>query len=272
MCAVRSDNTPHCTCQEGYDHDPDYGCVDESPPILTLRPDPTHPFDPNTGITHLSQGDRYEEYGVDVVDDNAEEYLRSLKMSYSRPLPQGCLSEMGQFYVNYTVATPWTTPEFVSAKRTVVIDNVNECQVKANVGVGANCPELVAMCDVEAGAMCKDEVGTYTCTCPKGTKGDGFLAISRLISDGSGGFTGNMVPDGYKGGTGCRDISKPVIELLGPNPKRFRVAKTSGVKGVIRRGGGNEEGDARLEALLVEQRSAYESDIRVSYILDVNIS
>jgi len=72
MCAVRSDNTPHCTCQEGYDHDPDYGCVDESPPILTLRPDPTHPFDPNTGITHLSQGDRYEEYGVDVVDDNAE--------------------------------------------------------------------------------------------------------------------------------------------------------------------------------------------------------
>jgi len=263
MCTVTSSNTPHCTCQNGYvlADDPDYGCVDESPPLLHLRPDPTHGTDPQTGITHLSQGDKYEEYGVDVVDDNAEEYLRSLKIAYSRPLPQGCLLDLGEFHVNYTVATPWTSPNFVRAKRTVVIDNVNECAVKANVGVGANCPELVAMCDGEAGARCQDEIGTYTCQCPEGTEGDGFVPIPRFRLDGKGGYVGSMVPKGYKGGMGCRDTSKPVIELLGPNPQRFRVAKVSGVKGVTRIGE-NEESNARVEALIAEQRSAYESDIR----------
>lgn len=149
MCTVAPQNKPHCTCQHGYVRDPEYGCVDEHPPLLNLRPDPIHGTDPKTGITHLSQGGRYEEYGVDVTDDNAEEYLRSLKITYSRPLPQGCLLDMGEFYVNYTVATPWTTPDFVRAKRTVVIDNVNECLIKEdNMGVGGACPELVAMCDV----------------------------------------------------------------------------------------------------------------------------
>jgi len=261
MCAVDSSNTPHCTCKPGYVHDRDYGCVDESPPVLHLRPDPVHGTDPRTGVTHLSQGDRYEEYGVDIVDDNAEDYFRSLKMTYSRPLPQGCLLEMGEFHVNYTVATPWTSPNFVSAKRTVVIDNVNECAVRESTGVGAGCPELLAMCDGEAGASCRDEIGTYTCRCPEGTEGDGFLPIPRLRADRRGGFAGSMVPDGYRGGTGCRDVSKPVIELLGPNPKRFRVARTSAVRGAIGEGG-NGESKSRVEAVLAEQRSAYESDIR----------
>ncbi len=267
MCAVDSSNAPHCTCQDGYVHDRDYGCVDESPPVLHLRPDPTHGTDPKTGVTHLSQGDRYEEYGVDVIDDNAEEYYRSLKIAYSRPLPQGCLLELGEFHVNYTVATPWTSPNFVSATRTVVIDNVDECAVEENAGVGAACPELVAMCDREAGATCRDAIGTYACRCPEGTEGDGFRPIPRLRSDGRGGFAGALVPRGYEGGTGCRDTSRPVIELKGPNPKRFRVARTSSVRGVVRTGERNEESDARVEALLAEQRQSYESDIRVSCIV-----
>ena len=264
MCTVKADNTPTCTCQPGYVHDPDYGCVDESPPILNLRSDPTHSFDPNTGVVHLSQGDKYEEYGVDIIDDNAEEYLRSLKIQYSKPLPRGCLLEMDEFHVTYTVAMPWTTPEYVSARRTVIIDNVNECGVMAgSKGVGANCPELVAMCDVDAGASCKDIIGSYSCQCPEGTEGDGFLPISRLRSDGHGRFVGSMIPKGYMGGTGCRDVRIPVIELLGPNPKRFRVAKASGVHGIVKPGE-SEKSHARVESLIVEQRSAYESDIRVS--------
>ena len=262
VCTVDSSNTPHCVCQSGYVNDPDFGCVDENPPLLKLRPDPIHGTD-KTGITHLSQGDKYEEYGVDVIDDNAEEYLRSLKIAYSRPLPQGCLLDMGEFYVEYTVATPWTTPEFVRARRTVIIDNVNECLVKEGSKVGSTCPELVAMCDFDAGAVCKDEIGTYTCKCPKGTEGDGFSVIPRLSSDGKGGFIGAMVPHGYKGGSGCRDTSPPMIELLGPNPKRFRVAKASGIKGIMGIGE-NEESNARIEELVAMQRSAYEADIKVS--------
>ena len=204
-----------------------------------------------------------------MIDDNAEEYLRSLKIAYSAPLPQGCLLEMGKFSVSYTVATPWTEPQFVTATRTVVIDNVNECAVKEGVGVGAACPELVAMCDTEAGAQCIDEVGTYACRCPKGTEGDGFKPILRLAPNGKGGFAGSMVSEGYKGGKGCRDTSKPVIQLLGPNPKRFRVAKAGGVRAVhpALKDAEDAESNARLEALLLDQRASYESDIRVSIVL-----
>ncbi|KAL3806826.1 hypothetical protein ACHAXA_003298 [Cyclostephanos tholiformis] len=263
ICAVDPKTSiPHCTCQDGYVRDPDYGCVDENPPLLRLRPDPVHGLDPVTGITHLSQGDRYEEYGVDVIDDNAEEYLRSLKITYSRPLPQGCLLEMGAFTVNYTVATPWTVPNFARTTRTVVIDNIDECEGSGGA-LGASCPELVAMCDYDAGASCRDEIGTYTCVCPVGTEGDGYRPIPRLRPDGKGGYAGGtMVPRGYAGGTGCRDTSEPVIEILGPNPKRFRVARASGIRGIIRAGVNDVGSNARVEAMIAEQRSAYESDIR----------
>ena len=40
-----------------------------------------------------------------------------------------------------------------------MIDDVSECTVKEHVGVGSNCPELVAMCDGESGARCQDEIG-----------------------------------------------------------------------------------------------------------------
>jgi len=268
ICAIdTTTSSPHCTCMDGFIHDTNYGCVDENPPLLNLRPDPVHGTDLRTGITHLIQGARYEEYGVDVIDDNAEEYLRSLKITYSRPLPQGCLLDMGTFTVNYTVATPWTTPNFVRATRTVVIDNVDECQLSGEKQ-NRN-PELVAMCDYDAGAICKDEVGTYSCICPRGTKGDGFRPISRLKSDGKGGFTGILVPTGYSGGVGCNDVVAPVIELLGPNPKRFRVARASGIKGVINLHGDNNGGsNAKIEALIVEQRKMYEHDIKVSFLLD----
>lgn len=268
ICAIdTTTSSPHCTCMDGFIHEINYGCVDENPPLLNLRPDPVHGTDLRTGITHLIQGARYEEYGVDVIDDNAEEYLRSLKITYSRPLPQGCLLDMGTFTVNYTVATPWTTPNFVRATRTVIIDNVDECQLSGETHNNNNgCPELVAMCDYDAGAVCKDEDGTYSCTCPRGTKGDGFRPISRLKSNGKGGFTGILVPTGYIGGMGCNDVVAPVIELLGPNPKRFRVARASGIKGVINLHGNNNNGsNAKIEALIVEQRKMYENDIKVSF-------
>jgi len=265
MCVADSYNRPSCQCKPGHVRDEVYGCVDEHPPGLTLRysSNPDSKFDTDRGIEYLTQGDRYEEYGVDVIDDNAEEYLRSLKITYSRPLPQGCLLDMGEFYVNYTVATPWTSPEFVRAKRTVVIQNVNECKVRMNDGnIGSHCPELVSMCDVDAGAACLDEIGTYTCQCPEGTEGDGFLPIPRLRPDGKGGFVGTMIPKAYNGGTGCRDTSRPVIELMGPNPKVFRVAKTSGLKGVVKGANDNADANARVDTILAEQRTTYEKDIK----------
>jgi hypothetical protein len=88
-----------------------------------------------------------------------------------------------------------------------------------------------------------------------------------LKSDGKG-FTGILVPTGYNGGIGCLDVVPPVIELLGPNPKRFRVARASGIKGVISLHGDNNDGsNAKIEALIVEQRKMYENDIKVSFFV-----
>jgi hypothetical protein len=263
-CIISQDNTPTCACKQGYVHDHQYGCVDEHPPLLQIRPYPDHSYADNS-ITRLIQGDKYEEHGVDIIDDNAEEYLRSLKIEYSRPLPQGCLLEMGQFQVNYTVATPWTTPNHARAQRRVIIENVNECIVKKTEGIGKNCPELVAMCDVDAGAQCMDEIGTYTCKCPEGTEGDGFLPIARLRPDGRGGFSGTMVPMNYMGGTGCRDTSRPVIEILGPNPKKFQVAKVSRLEGDLKAGEDDRETNVKLESLRVDRRGYYENEIQVSF-------
>ena len=266
-CTISKKNQPTCGCKQGYVADDEYGCVDENPPVLHIRPYPGRTDEKDPSITRLTQGDKYEEHGVDIIDENAEEYLRTLQISYNRPLPQGCLLEMGRFEVNYTVATPWTIPNHAQAKRTVIIGNINECRVKKDVGVGKTCPELVAMCDTEAGATCVDQSGTYSCKCPKGTEGDGFVPIGRLRPDGKGGFSGSMVPMNYLGGTGCRDTSRPVIEVLGPNPKKLMVAKVAGLKGDWKMREDDREMNTKVESLLADRRSYYENEIRVSSLL-----
>ena len=162
------------------------------------------------------------------------------------------------------VATPWTTPNHARAQRTVVIGNVNECQIKRNVGVGKSCPELVAMCDVDAGAQCVDEIGTYSCKCPEGTEGDGFLPIAQLKPSHGGGYSGLTVPMNYRGGTGCRDTSRPVIEILGPNPKTLRVAKVSGLEGDYKMKQSDDETSIKIDSLRGERRNYYENEIKVS--------
>lgn len=220
-----------------------YGCVDESPPKLNLI------HDPNGDHTlRLTQGEVYQEYAVDILDENAEEYLRSLKIAYSKPLPQGCLLTMEEFHVNYTVATPWTVPPYVRQTRRVVIQDVNECQ-KASI-LAKTCPALTPHCDVEAGATCVNTMGSYKCQCPKYSEGDGFLPGAS--------FDAGSEPEGYKGGQGCHDVGLPVIQLLGPNPKKYHVCEYSGITSVIR-----ESKTDKDSSMLEAQQSHYEEDIKV---------
>jgi hypothetical protein len=206
--------------------------------------------DPNGDHTlRLKQGDVYQEYAVEIQDENAEEYLRSLKIAYSAPLPHGCLTKMGEFHVNYTVATPWTTPSFVRITRRVIIEDIDECSVDI-AQYSASCPSLVPQCDYESGAQCVNTVGSYTCQCPPYTSGDGFRADAS--------FAPSSVPGGFSGGTGCVDTSKPFIQLLGPNPKILRVCECGGIPGIM------GKKSPQNEVLKAAQQRNYDSDINVS--------
>jgi len=239
-------NVPQCACKPGHVMHAKYGCVDESPPLLRLKNDPN-----GDQILRLKQGDVYKEYAVDIQDENAEEYLRSLKIAYSQPLPHGCLAKIGEFHVNYTVATPWTSPPYVRVTRRVIIEDIDECSMDV-ARYEKTCPELVPHCDTEAGATCVNTIGGYTCSCPKFTSGDGFQSNMSIKA--------NDAPEGYQGGTGCHDTSKPVINLVGPNPKVFRICECGGLSGVMGKPGKKDD-------LKGAQQRYYNDDIKVSLLL-----
>jgi len=252
VCVVTSGNTPMCACKSGYvDNHDGYGCVDESPPVLKLRPD-------GKETLTLRQGDFYKEHAVDIIDDNAEEYLRSLRITYSQPLPPGCLTQMGNFHVNYTIATPWTSYQFVRVTRNVVVEDINECTLDA-AKYQDTCPSLIPQCDTNAGAKCSNTKGSYTCDCPKHTSGDGFLvsAKSNLKQKQQ------QHPEGYQGGTGCVDTSKPVLEILGPNPKVLKVCKCGGLAGIMV-GGSSSSNDQKggEDSLCAQQRGTYGDSLK----------
>lgn len=240
-----------CACKPGYvDSNDGYGCVDESPPVLKLRHDPE-----GNQIMRLKQGDFYKEHAVDIIDENAEEYLRSLRITYSKPLPPGCMASIGSFHVNYTVATPWTSYQFVRVTRQVEVTDIDECSLNV-ADYQDTCPPLVPQCDVEAGAKCSNTNGSYECKCPEHTKGDGFKKISSDIPP----------PASYQGGTGCVDTSKPVIEILGPNPKVLKVCKCGGITGIM--GGANRSATKEDGKLCQDQRSKYGANLKVRYFCE----
>lgn len=247
VCTVMTGNVPQCACKPGYVIHEKYGCVDQNPPLLRLNNDPN-----GDQILRLKQGDVYKEYAVEIQDENAEEYLRSLKIAYSQPLPHGCLTKIGEFHVNYTVAMPWAEPPYVRVTRRVIIEDIDECSLDVSM-YEKTCPELVPQCDTGAGAVCLNTIGSYTCSCPQYTSGDGFL---RDLT-----FKAMDAPEGYQGGTGCHDTSKPIINLAGPNPKVFRICACGGLSGVMGQPG-NVDGD-----LKISQQRYYDNDIKVSYYL-----
>jgi hypothetical protein len=256
ICTVSAstDNKPMCACRPGYvDHD-EYGCVDVNPPTMKLRNDPR-----GDQILRLKQGDEYREHMVDIVDDNAEDYLRSLKVAYSQPLPPGCLTEVGEFHVNYTVAMPWANPPYIRMTRRVIIEDINECSILSNSRTlkqyQQTCPQLIPQCDIEAGAECRNTVGSYSCQCPVRTNGDGFRPSAKFDDDDA-----YPIPSAFKGGTSCVDTSKPVITVQGPNPKIFRVPENVGLTGVSPYSRSNEN-EEELEKLTAQQRALFVKDI-----------
>ena len=236
VCVADNNNKPMCQCKNGYVLDDKYGCVDLTPPTLQLRCDSN-----NRGLNTLKRGDVYEECAVDILDENAEEYARNLKISYSRPLSPGrCLTDLGTFTVNYTVATPWTDPPFAGVLRTVQVMDRNVCKIPQSEYRNW-CPEILPKCDLENGAVCKTKPGGYRCECPNGMVGDGIL-----ISEG---------------GNGCVDRRPPVIEILGDNPRIFKVCACGGLKGYL--------SEKNMYTQDLEEReskiSGYEADIEVSF-------
>lgn len=228
---------PSCQCKHGYVMDDKYGCIDLTPPTLQLRCDTD-----NTAITVLQRGDIYQECAVDIVDDNAEDYARSLKIAYSAPLSPGrCLAKLDTFTVKYTVATPWTNPPFVAAIRTVQVKDRNVCAIPKSE-YSNWCPDILPKCDTESGATCQPEIGGWSCKCPRGMTGDGILVSER--------------------GTSCVDNQKPIIELLGVNPRVFKTCGCGGLTGHLSNRP-NTDNNNDLDSVEVEDKwSRYETDLQ----------
>jgi hypothetical protein len=190
---------------------------------------------------------------VDIMDENAEDYLRSLKISYSQPLPAGCLTQVGEFHVNYTVALPWATPPYVRIARRVIIADIDECTLDVSK-YQTSCPPLVPQCDSAAGAQCVNTIGSYECQCPSQSTGDGYLKTAN--------FGDFPAPSSYQSGTSCVDTSKPVITLQGPNPKVFKICGCGGLNGIT---SGSKTGSSNddVKDLQTGQRQLYETDIKV---------
>lgn len=244
-CTVTSQNTPTCACKPGYVLHEEYGCVDTHPPTLKLRHDPH-----GDQTLRLKQGDEYREYFVDIIDENAEDYLRSLKISYSRALPPGCLTQVGEFNVTYTVSMPWATTPYVRITRRVIIDDIDECSIDVSK-YQHTCPALVPQCDEAAGAKCINTIGSYACQCPAQSSGDGFVETAKFVE-------GVKPPTSYQGGKSCVDTSKPAITLNGPNPKVFKICECGGLSGFM-----SQSSSTDVKELLGEQRKFYEQDIKV---------
>lgn len=252
-CVVDSKtNEPMCACKQGYMYHNEYGCVDEVPPVLQLINDIN-----NDQTLHLYQGDMYTEYAVTIHDDNAEEYLRTLKIAYSQSLPQSkCFIKIGQFHVNYTIATPWTIPPYVRITRYVHIHDIDECTIDYKK-YRKICPELIPKCDPMA--KCMNTIGSYKCQCPPYTTGDGYQKGLTLSLN-------NIIPDGYHGGEGCIDNTIPTLHIYGPNPKIFHVADGSmGIVGVMNRNNStsNKSSSTSLETWKRSQQQHFYQDIKV---------
>lgn len=242
---MTSGNQPKCACKPGFVETENYGCVDSNPPKLKLLNDPN-----GDGVMRLKQGDEYKESLVEIIDDNAEDYERSLKVAYSEPLPPGCLTSIGEFTVTYTISLPWANPPYVRIARKVVIEDIDECELDV-AKYQRVCPQLIPQCDTAAGATCRNTRGSYTCQCPSNTSGDGFLKNATFSDD-------RPAPSSYKNGSSCVDTTKPVITLEGPITKFFKVATCGGLFGVMESTKYEDE-DKELQA---QQRKLYEDDIR----------
>jgi hypothetical protein len=261
-CVISSKNQPICKCKKGFSKHPTTGkCISSQPPTLRLKccnsEDLKKKRECTDATTVYTQGDYYQECGVDIITSNNqtdgdEEEYRSLRIDYSNLYKDGsqCFTQVGTFYVTYQLTIPSfiTTTNMsvtkeqedssntstISIVRTVIVQDIDECALKNKLDSasgqqrgGSGCPMVfVPHCDFASGATCVNTVGSYTCKCPSFTAGDGFRKITDydLRVEGEPSDHGYLPPVGYQGGTGCVDTTKPVIQILGPNPKVFRLA------------------------------------------------
>ncbi len=150
-------------------------CISGSIPKLALN-------GPQT--LYPQQGDVYEEYGVTVADENKEDGQRTIKIHYSHPFGP-YFKHVGKYRIVYSLEVPWANSlGNVSVIRDVIVADVNECSYAGPIA------ELHHSCAIEAD--CYNTYGSYACKCKNGYSGDGF-----------------------KNGTGCTDITPPVLRCIG---------------------------------------------------------
>jgi hypothetical protein len=124
---------------------------------------------------------------------------------------------VGEYKVVYSVVANWTTQKKVTATRTVVVRDINECRLPQT---HPKYPKWHHMCDPPA--SCNNTIGGYECHCPPGSVGDGALPLAE----------NQRRPGNFRNGSGCVDIRPPVIELTPrQGPRVLTLCKCEGLAG-----------------------------------------
>mmetsp|Transcript_18401 Transcript_18401/g.23940 ORF Transcript_18401/g.23940 Transcript_18401/m.23940 type:complete len:782 (+) Transcript_18401:3-2348(+) len=232
-CVPISESTAKCECLAGFHAQEQEAqkleCIDDTLPSLSLR---------GPASVYLTQcGAAYDELGVDVVDENAAAFERTLRIAYSDAslFPhrnrggqnQVPYFKTGSYKVNYRVDTPWTTPPFIEAKRRVTVVDEDECNLSLDHPCTHHCAPV---------ATCVNELGSgYRCECPAGTIGDGFRNISELPSFWTSQEESWRIPSGFSDGSGCLDVRPPTLHLLGANPRILQIEKCDSSQTLLKR-------------------------------------
>jgi hypothetical protein len=153
-------------------------CVDATPPTLEL-------IGANPYV--LKQGDVYEEFGADVVDNNQELYERNIAVSYSAPIKKCLDVEINDehptftYNVTYSLYTPWLSVPSVTKTRTVTVGDIDECLSTEHFACSPTdaehcqqCPKFGHNCQPHV-AECHNTIGSFYCQCPDGYDGDGTI-------------------------------------------------------------------------------------------------
>jgi len=207
-----------CLCKPGYARIQDGkgingrgSCHDSTKAYLSLNGNTTY---------RLTQGQRYYEKGYRLIDHN-KDYVEDKRMYQvnieGQYFSQTEVEDVGQFLIKYNLNMMFQdiTETVYTADRMLIVEDIDECNLEKSAPYLVGNEKWIPRCDKLA--TCHNTINSYSCSCPRGTSGDGFTDLQELASS-------IRIPPTYQGGSGCNDNVSPTLKI---NPRSVTLPVAS---------------------------------------------